>query len=36
MEKIERNGEKQVRLELTAISQHGDVKLVGEAVVALP
>lgn len=36
VEKIERDGERQVRLELTAVSQDGDVKLIGEAVVALP
>jgi acyl dehydratase len=35
LEKTERNGEKQVRLELTAVNQAGEVKLVGEAVVAL-
>ncbi len=36
VEKLEPNGEKQVRLELTAVSQVGDVKLVGESVVAVP
>lgn len=35
VEKFEENGEKLARLELTAVNQDGEVKLVGQAVVAL-
>ncbi|MBW8636324.1 MaoC family dehydratase [Hoeflea sp. WL0058] len=35
VEKLERDGEKLVRLELTAANQSGDTKLAGEALVAL-
>jgi len=36
IDKLEHQGEQQVRLELRAINQHGETKLTGEAVVALP
>ncbi|HYD62218.1 MAG TPA: MaoC family dehydratase [Noviherbaspirillum sp.] len=36
VEKFEQGGEKRVRLELTTANQAGDIKLKGEAVVALP
>ncbi|WP_338401312.1 MaoC family dehydratase [Sneathiella chungangensis] len=36
IEKFEENGETRVRLKLQAANQDGEVKLVGEAVVALP
>ena len=36
VEKIERNGEPQVRLELTATGPNGDVKLLGEALIGVP
>ncbi len=35
-EKFEQDGEKRVRLELTTANQAGDIKIKGEAVVALP
>jgi acyl dehydratase len=35
LEKFEENGEKLVRLELTAANQTGDVKLSGQAVIAV-
>ena len=35
-EKFEENGEKLVRLELSAVNQDGYVKLSGQAVIALP
>lgn len=35
-EKFEENGERLVRLELSAANQDGDVKLSGQAVIALP
>lgn len=34
-EKFEEDGEKRVRLEVKAADQYGDIKLIGEAVVAL-
>ena len=34
-EKFEEDGEKRVRLEVKAADQDGDIKLIGEAVVAL-
>ncbi|MCY1447594.1 hypothetical protein D9M71_642230 [compost metagenome] len=34
-EKFEADGEKRVRLEIQCANQHGDPKLLGEAVVAL-
>lgn len=36
VEKIERNGGPQVRLELTATGPNGDVKLLGEALIGVP
>lgn len=36
VEKFEKDGETLVRLELTAANQEGDVKLSGQALVALP
>ncbi|MEX3011805.1 MaoC family dehydratase [Hoeflea sp. TYP-13] len=35
-EKLEQDGEKRVRLEIQAANQDGDVKLAGEALIALP
>lgn len=35
VEKFEKNGEKLVRLEIAALNQDGDVKLSGQAVVAI-
>jgi acyl dehydratase len=35
MEKFESNGEQRVRLELTTSNANGEIKLIGEAVVAL-
>jgi acyl dehydratase len=36
MEKFEQDGEKRVRVELTTINQDGQIKLKGEATIALP
>ncbi len=36
VEKLETGDEKRVRLELTATDQNGEVKLIGDAVVAIP
>ena len=36
VEKFEDAGEKRVRLEMSATNQDGEIKLIGEAVVALP
>ena len=36
VDKFEEEGEKRVRLELQAADQNGDVKLIGQAIVALP
>ena len=36
LEKLERNGERMVRLELIAVNQDGDLKLTGEALLAIP
>lgn len=36
IEKFEQNGEQLVRLELTAANQDGEVKLTGQAIIALP
>jgi acyl dehydratase len=36
VEKLERNGEKLVRLEIQAANQYGELKTAGEALVALP
>ena len=36
VEKIDLGGERSVRLELRCENQHGQVKIVGEAIVALP
>lgn len=36
IEKLEQDGEKRVRVEIEAANQDGDVKLAGEALVALP
>lgn len=36
LEKFETDGERRLRLELKCANQHGEAKLVGEAVVALP
>lgn len=35
VEKFEQDGEKRVRLELTTTDQHGEIKLKGDAVIAL-
>lgn len=35
-EKFEQDGEKLLRLDLTAVNQDGDVKLSGQALIALP
>lgn len=34
--KFEADGERRVRLELTTVDQHGEIKLRGDAIVALP
>lgn len=36
VEKMEARGEKRVRIELSTVDQHGEVKVAGDAVVALP
>ena len=36
IEKLEKNGEKLVRVEMKATTQYGDTKTLGEALVALP
>lgn len=36
LEKLERNGERCVRIELSSTNQFGQTKIVGEALVALP
>ena len=36
VEKLERNGEHCVRIELSSVNQFGQTKIVGEALVALP
>jgi hypothetical protein len=36
VEKYQQNGEQLVRLEVTATNQEGDIKLSGQAVIALP
>lgn len=36
VEKLEKSGEAQVRVEVQAASQYGDVKTLGDALVALP
>ncbi|MCK4507904.1 MAG: MaoC family dehydratase [Desulfuromonadales bacterium] len=36
VEKYEKNGEQLIRLEVTAANQGGDIKLSGQAVIALP
>ena len=36
VEKLDTDGEKRVRLELTATDQNGELKLIGDAVVAVP
>ncbi|MBS0446018.1 MAG: MaoC family dehydratase [Proteobacteria bacterium] len=36
VEKLERNGERCVRIELHSVNQHGQTKIAGEALVALP
>lgn len=36
VEKFEQDGEKRIRVELTTTNQDGEIKLKGEAVVALP
>ena len=36
VDKVERTGEKQVRLQLSTLNQYGETQLAGEAVLALP
>lgn len=36
IEKFEENGESRIRVKLQAVNQDGDVKLAGDAVIALP